>query len=63
MVEGEAEGTVVAAGIGEDIECTAVDALHGEDTPGLDLDAEMADMREVSGGMEEYEAVRDAGAR
>lgn len=29
LVEGEAEGTVVAAGIGEDIECTAVDALHG----------------------------------
>ena len=29
MVEGEAEGTVVAAGIGEDIERTAVDALHG----------------------------------
>lgn len=29
MVEGEAEGTVVAAGIGEDIERAAVDALHG----------------------------------
>ena len=31
LVEGEAEGTVVAAGIGEDIERAAVDALHGAD--------------------------------
>lgn len=38
------------------------DARAGDDT-GLDLDAEMADMREVSGGMDEHEAARDADAR
>ena len=31
LVEGEAESTVIAAGVGEDIERAAVDALHGAD--------------------------------
>ena len=41
----------------------AVDSLRAEANLGIDLDAEIADMREVSGGTGAREASRDAGER